>query len=320
MRLSLAIAALALVTLATPDAHAQSYPSKPIRLIVPFTPGGGVDINARLVAQKLTQYLGQQVIVESRPGAGTNIGNEYVAKSAPDGYTLLINSGAMAINMALYKNLGYDTMRDFVSISLFSESPNVLVVHPSLPVRNAKEFVALAKSKHGAMNYSSSGAGTTQHLSGVLFNLRTGTNLVHVPFRGTAPSLTAVVGGEVELTFANIPAISAFMKAGRLRGLATTGTKRAAQLPDVHTLKEDGIDVEVTVRYGIYGPIAMPKDVVNTLSNAIAKAAHAPDTRQRLIDQGAEPVGNSSEEFTRIMKEEIVRWAEVVRVSGAKPE
>jgi tripartite-type tricarboxylate transporter receptor subunit TctC len=320
MRLSFGIAALALVALAAPDASAQSYPSKPIRLIVPFTPGGGVDINARLVAQKLTEYLGQQVIVESRPGAGTNIGNEYVAKSAPDGYTLLINSGAMAINMALYKNLGYDTMRDFVSISLFSESPNVLVVHPSLPVKNAKEFVALAKSKRGAMNYSSSGAGTTQHLSGVLFNLRTGTNLVHVPFRGTAPSLTAVVGGEVELTFANIPAISAFMKAGRLRGLATTGTKRAAQLPDVHTLKEDGIDVEVTVRYGIYGPIAMPKDVVNTLSNAIAKAAHAPDTRQRLIDQGAEPVGNSSEEFTRIMKEEIVRWAEVVRVSGAKPE
>jgi tripartite-type tricarboxylate transporter receptor subunit TctC len=320
MRLSFGIAALALVALATPDASAQSYPSKPIRLIVPFTPGGGVDINARLVAQKLTEYLGQQVIVESRPGAGTNIGNEYVAKSAPDGYTLLINSGAMAINMALYKNLGYDTMRDFVSISLFSESPNVLVVHPSLPVRNAKEFVALAKSKRGAMNYSSSGAGTTQHLSGVLFNLKTGTNLVHVPFRGTAPSLTAVVGGEVELTFANIPAISSFMKGGRLRGLATTGTKRAAQLPDVHTLKEDGIDVEVTVRYGIYGPIAMPKDVVNTLSNAIAKAAHAPDTRQRLIDQGAEPVGNSSEEFTRIMKEEIVRWAEVVRVSGAKPE
>src|SRR5215213_430892 len=190
--------------LAAPVLHAQGYPAKPIRLIVPFTPGGGVDINARLVAPKLTEYLGQSVIVESRPGAGTNIGNEFVAKSPPDGYTLLINSGPMAINMALYKKLSYDTLRDFVSISLFSESPNVLVVHPSLPVRNAKELVALAKSKRGELNFSSSGSGTTQHLSGELFNVKTGTKMVHVPFRGTAPSLTAVVGGEVMVTFANI--------------------------------------------------------------------------------------------------------------------
>ena len=226
----------------------------------------------------------------------------------------------MAINMALYKNLNYDTLRDFVPISLFSESPNVLVVHPSLPVKTAKDLVALAKSKPGAMNFSSSGSGTTQHLSGELFNLRTGTKLVHVPYKGTAPSLTAVLGGEVELTFANIPAISAFVKTGRLRPIATTGVKRAAQMPNVPTLKEGGIDIDVTVRYGIYGPIAMPKDVVNTLSAAIAKAAHSPDTRQRLLDQGAEPVGNSPEQFLKIMQEEVVRWAEVVRVSGAKPD
>jgi tripartite-type tricarboxylate transporter receptor subunit TctC len=170
------------------------------------------------------------------------------------------------------------------------------------------------------MNFSSSGSGTTQHLSGELFNLRTGVKIVHVPFRGTAPSLTAVVGGEVEMTFANIPAISSFVKAGRLRPLGTTGLKRAAQMPDVPTLKEVGIDVEVTVRYGIFAPAATPRDVVNTLATAIAKAARSPDMRQRLLDQGAEPVGNSPEAFAKIMQEEVVRWSEVVRVSGAKAD
>ena len=313
------VLALAMAACAAP-VWAQSYPTKPIRLVVPFTPGGGVDFNARLIAQKLTEYLGQQVIVESRPGAGTNIGNEFVAKSAPDGYTLLVNSGAPAINMALYKNLGYDTLRDLAMVSLFSESPNVLVVHPSLPVKTSKQFIALAKSKPGVMNYSSSGSGTTQHLSAELFNLRTGVKTVHVPFRGTAPSLTALLSGEVELTFANIPAIAGFVKAGRMRPLATTGLKRAAQMREVPTLKEEGIDVEVTVRYGVFAPIATPKEIVNTLAGAIAKGARAPDTRQRLLDQGAEPVGSTPEEFTKIMKEEIVRWAEVVRVSGAKAD
>jgi tripartite-type tricarboxylate transporter receptor subunit TctC len=320
MQLLLTYVLLALAALASPGAYAQSYPTKPIRLVVPFTPGGGVDINARLLGQKLTEYLGQQIIIESRPGAGTNIGNEFVAKSAPDGYTLLINGGSVAINMSLYKNLNYDSLRDFVAISIFSESPNVLVVHPSLPVKNAKDLVALAKARPGALNFSSSGSGSTQHLSGELFNLRTGVKMVHVPFRGTAPSLTALVGGEVEISFANIPAISSFVKAGRLRPLATTGLKRAAQMPSIPTLKEGGIDIEVTVRYGIFAPAATPRDVVNTLANAIAKAARSPDTRQRLLDQGAEPVGNSPEEFAKIMKEEVVRWAEVVRVSGARAD
>jgi tripartite-type tricarboxylate transporter receptor subunit TctC len=315
----LVIAAITLAA-AAPAAHAQSYPTKPIRLIVPFTPGGGVDINARLIAPKLTEYLGQPVIIETKPGAGTNIGNEYVAKSPPDGYTLLINSGPMAINMALYKNLGYDTLRDFVAISLFSESPNVLVVHPSLPVKTAKEFVAFAKARPGALNYSSSGSGSTQHLSAELFNLKTGTKLVHIPFKGTSPSLTSVVGGEVMVTFANIPSVGAFLKAGRLRPIATTSVKRAAQLPDVPTFRESGIDMVVTVRYGVFAPSATPKDVVNTLAGAIAKAARSPDTRQRLLDMGAEPVGNSPAEYAKIMKEEVAMWAEVVRASGAKPD
>ena len=320
MKRPLAALSLALAALASSLTCAQSYPVKPIRLVVPFTPGGGVDINARLIGPKLTEYLGQPVIIETRPGAGTNIGNEFVAKSAPDGYTLLINGGAMAINMSLYKNLSYDTLRDFVAISLFSEATNVLVVHPSLPVKTAKDFVALARAKPGAVNYSSSGSGSTQHLSGELMNLRTGTKMMHIPFKGTSPSLTSVVSGEVTATFANIPAISGFLKAGRLKPIATTSLKRAAQLPDVPTLKESGIDVEVTVRYGIFGPIATPKDIVNTLSGALAKAARSPDTRQRLLDMGAEPVGNTPEEFAKIMKEDVVRWGEVVRASGAKAD
>ena len=321
MKNSAVSAMLMIAALSAPGAHAQSYPSKPIRLVVGFTPGGGVDINARLLAPKLTEYLGQQVIVDNRPGAGTNIANEYVAKSAPDGYTLLINTAAVAINMSLYKKVNYDADKDFAPISVFSQSPNILVVHPSLPVKGVKDLVSLAKSKPGAMNFSSAGAGTTQHLTGELFKLRTGTSIVHVPYRGSAPSLTALLGGEVEMTFANIPAISSHVKSKRLRALANAGTKRSDQMPELPTLKEAGIKgVEVVVWYGILAPAATPRDVVNTLAGAITKATRSPDTRQRLLDQGAEPVGNSPEEFSKLLREELTRWTEVVRISGAKAD
>jgi tripartite-type tricarboxylate transporter receptor subunit TctC len=318
-RIASALAAAAAIS-ALP-AFGQAYPSKPIRLIVGFTPGGGVDINARLLAPKLSEYLGQQVVVDNRPGAGTNIANELVAKSPPDGYTLLVNTAAVAINMSLYRKVPFDTLRDFAAVSIFSNSPNVLVMHSSVPVRTVKELVALAKSKPGALNFSSAGSGTTQHLSGELFKLKTGTNIVHVPYKGSAPSLTALIGGEVEMTFANIPAIHSHVKSGRLRAIASTGTKRAAELPDVPIMKEAGVNgVEVVVWYGVLAPAATPRDVVNALAGAIAKAARAPETRQRLLDQGAEPVGNTPEEFSRLLKEEVARWAEVVRVSGAKAD
>jgi tripartite-type tricarboxylate transporter receptor subunit TctC len=311
----------ALLALAACGVGAQGYPTKPVRLVVGFTPGGGVDINARLLAPKLQEYLGQQVIVDNRPGAGTNIANEYVARAAPDGYTLLVNTAAVVINMSLYKKVNFDTMKDFVPISLFSQSPNILTVHPSLPVKGVKDLVALAKAKPGAMNFSSAGAGTTQHLTGELFKLRTGTQIVHVPYKGSAPSLTALLGGEVEMTFANIPAISSHVKTNRLRALANAGVKRSDQLPDVPTMAEAGIKgVEVVVWYGVLAPAGTPREIVTTLAGAIAKAARAPDTRQRLIDQGAEPVGNSPEEFAKLLKEELTRWAEVVRVSGARAD
>lgn len=316
--LKLASALAAAAVIAAPAAHAQGYPAKPIRLIVGFTPGGGVDINARLLAPKLTEYLGQNVIVENRPGAGTNIANEHVARSAPDGYTLLVNTAAVVINLSLYKKVPYEA-KDFTPVSLFSQSPNILTVHPSLPVKNVKELIALAKSKPGAMNFSSAGSGTTQHLTGELFKLRTGTNIVHVPYKGSAPSLTGLLGGEVEMTFANIPAISSHVNSKRLRALANAGQKRSPQMPEVPTLKESGVNgVEVVVWYGLLAPSATPREIVATLAGAVAKAARSPDIRQRLIDQGAEPVGNSPEEFAKIYREELTRWAEVVKVSGAR--
>ena len=301
-------------------ARAQGYPAKPIRLVVGFTPGGGVDINARLLGPKLTEYLGQPVIVENRPGAGTNIANEYVAKSLPDGYTLLVNTAAVAINLSLYKKVPFEA-RDFAPVSVVSMSPNILVVHTSVPAKSVKEFVALARSRPGQINFSSAGAGTTQHLAGELFNLRAGVKTVHVPYKGSAPSLTAVISGEVELTYANIPAISAHVKSGRLRPIANLGPKRSGQLPQVPTMAEAGVKgVEVVVWYGVFAPAATPRDVVNKLAETIARAARSPDLQQKLLDLGAEPVGNTADEFAKLFREEIARWAEVVKVSGARAD
>ena len=316
-RLWIVAAALAL---SGASALAQTYPSKPIRIVVGFTPGGGVDINARLLAPKLSEFLGQPVIVENRPGAGTNIANELVAKAAPDGYTLLINTPAVAINMALYRKLPYDTLRDLVAVSIFSEAPNILVVHNGVPARDVSEFVALARAKPGTLNYSSAGSGTTQHLAGELLKLRTGTDIVHVPYKGTAPSLTSLVAGEVDMSFANIPAILQHVKAGRLRPLASTGTKRAELMPDVPTMKEAGVDVEVTVWYAVLAPAATPREIVGTLAGAIMKAARSPDIRQRLLDQGAEPVGSTPEEFDRVLRAEVAKWQEVIGAAGIRAD
>ena len=300
--------------------QAQAFPTRPIRLVVGFTPGGGVDINARLLAAKLSELLGQPVIVDNRPGAGTNIANEYVAKAAPDGYTLLMGTPALAINMSLYKNLSYDTLRDFVAVSMFSQSPNILVVNSSSPARSMGELIALARAKPGVLNYSSAGAGTTQHLAGELLKLRTGTNIVHVPYKGSAPSLTALIAGEVDLSFANVPAILQHVKSGRLRPLASTGTRRSELMPDVPTMQEAGLGVEATVWYGVFAPAATPRAVVSMLADAIVQAARSPDIKQRLVDQGAEPVGDAPAEFDRILRKEVAKWGEVIRISGIQVE
>jgi tripartite-type tricarboxylate transporter receptor subunit TctC len=301
--------------------HAQQFPSRPVRLVVGFTPGGGVDIAARTLAPKLSELIGQPVLVDNKPGAGTNIANEFVAKSAPDGSTLLVNTSAIAINMALYRNLPFDTLRDFAPVSIFSESPNILVVNSKLAAANMKDFLAMARAAPGKLNYSSAGSGTTQHLSAELLKLRTGISMVHVPYKGTAPSLTALIAGEVDMTFANIPAILQHVKGGRLRPLASTGPKRAEMMAEVPTMKEAGVNgVEVTVWYGVLAPAATPKEMVAGLAGAVAKAAQDPEMRKRLAEQGAEPVGNTQEEFAKILRDEVAKWAEVVKVSGAKAE
>jgi len=309
-----------LALLAAHPALAQGdYPAKPVRMIVGFAAGGISDVLGRAVAITLSKQLGQQVVVENKPGAGTNIANELVAKSPADGYTLLFTSPAVAINMSLYRAPPYDALRDFAGVAIFSESTNLLVVPASLPVQSVKELVALAKDRPGSLNYSSAGQGTTQHLAGELFKLRTGTDIVHVPYKGSAPSLTALIAGEVQLSFVNPVAAGPHVKSGRLRALAVAGAKRTALLPDVPTMKEAGVEgVEVPLWYGLLAPKATPRDIVRTLAKAVASASHSAEMRQKLAQDGAEPVGNTPAEFDRQLREEIARWAEVVRVSGAK--
>jgi tripartite-type tricarboxylate transporter receptor subunit TctC len=302
-------------------ALAQTYPARPIKLLVGFTPGGGVDINGRLLARKLSELLGQQVVVENRPGAGTNIANELVAKAAPDGYTLLINTAAVAINMSLYKNLPFDTLRDFVPVSVFSESQNFLVVNAQAPLRSASDVIAAARARPGALNYASAGSGTTQHLAAELFKLRTRTDIVHVPYKGSAPSLTALIAGDVDMVFINVPAILQYVKSGRLRALAAAGARRSDLLPEVPTLKEAGVEgVEVVVWYGVLAPAGTPKEIVGVLANAIARAAWSPDVKQRLLEQGSEPVGNTPEEFGVLLRDEVAKWGEVVKAAGMRAE
>jgi len=301
-------------------AAAQTYPTRPVRLVVGFPPGGGTDILARMLAPKLSETFGQQFVVENRPGATTNIASELVARSAPDGHTLLFTTSALAINMSLYKNLSFDALRDFAPVSVFAESPNLLVAHQSAGA-SVKELLAQAKAKPGHMNYSSAGSGTTQHLAGELFKARTSSYIVHIPYKGTAASLTAVIAGEVHFSFANVPAILGHVRSGRLRAIAVLAPRRSDLMPEVPTMKEAGVEgVEVSVWYAMLAPAAAPREVVRTLNDAVVRAARAPDLKQRLVEQGAEPVGNSAEEFGKLLRDEVARWAEVVRISGAKAE
>jgi tripartite-type tricarboxylate transporter receptor subunit TctC len=319
MKILVSLVAGLTAALAFGSAWAQSYPQKPVRVLVGFTPGGGTDINARLLAPKLAEYLGQQFVVENRPGAATNLATEVVAKSPGDGYTLLFTTSALAINASLYKGLRYDAVRDLAPVSVLCQSPNLLVAGPGTAAKSVAELIAEARAKPGALNYSSAGSGTSQHLAGELFKLRSGINVVHVPFKGTDPSLTAVVAGDVQFSFANIPAIMA--KGGRLRPLAVAGNERSALMPDVPTMKETGVDgVEVPVWYALLAPASTPRGIVQALAAAAIRAARSPDLSKRILDKGEEPVGNTPEEFEKMLRADVARFAEVVRLSGAKAE
>ena len=302
------------------DAIAQSYPSRPVRLVVPFPAGGTTDILARAMAEKLSGALGQQFVVDNRPGAGGNIGSDIVAKSQPDGYTLLMGTvGTHAINPSLYPKMPYDHVKDFVPVVLVAGVPNVLVVNPTVPAKTVAELIALAKEKPGTINFASSGNGTSIHLSGELFKLLAGVQIAHVPYKGSAPALTDLIGGQVQIMFDNLPSALPHIKGGKLRALAVTSSKRAPALPDLPTIAESGVaGFEASSWFGILAPAATPRDIVQRINAEANKALHAPDMREKLLAQGAEAVGNSPEFFADYIRTETVKWAKVVKDSGAR--
>lgn len=306
------------LTGATAAQAQESYPSRPIRIVVPFTPGGTSDILARSVGQKLFEAFGQPVIVDNKPGAGANIGAEFVAKSAPDGYTLFILSTVHAINASLYKRLAYDPLRDFSPISMIASTSQVVVVDPALPVKTLAELVAYAKAHPDELNYSSVGSGSQPHLSTVLFTSLTGTKMTHVAYRGAAEAMTALIGKQVQLTFATAPSAVPQVKAGALRALAVTTPKRIAALPDVPTAIEAGVPgLEVVGWNGLVGPPGLPGSIVTKLHDGLVRILAEPALRQSLIDQGADPETNTPREFAAYIKAEVEKWAKVVKESGA---
>jgi tripartite-type tricarboxylate transporter receptor subunit TctC len=321
MRLAHRIAALVFSLGAVGTAFAQgAYPSKPIRIVVPFAAAGTTDILARAVGNEMQKAMGQPVVVENRPGAGGNLGSDVVAKAAPDGYTLLVGAvSPQAINVTLYPKMPYDVMRDFVHITLIAAVPNVLEVHPSVPVKTVKELIALAKSKPGQLTYASSGSGTSIHLSAELFKTMAGVDMLHIPYKGSGPAITDLVGGQVQLMFDNLPSSIAQIKAGKLRAIAVTTLKRSPALPDVPTIAESGLPgYDASSWFGMHAPAGTSKDIVQKLYQVVSKSLHTSEMTERLATQGAEAVGNTPEEFTEFVRAEIAKWAKVVKASGAR--
>lgn len=301
---------------------AEDYPVKPLRIVVGFPPGGINDIVARVVAEKLGQSLGQTVIVENRPGAGGTMGADWVAKSKPDGYTLLMGSVSnIAMAQSQYKALPYDPAKDFVPVVLVAAAPNVLVVNPEFPVQSVKDLIALARQKPGGINYASAGLGTSNHLTVELLQVMTGTTLNHVPYKGDAPGTADVVAGQVPVIFPTLPVALPFIKAGKLRPVAVSSAERSSLLPDVPTVAESGglPEFEVSVWVGILAPAGTPKEIVSRLNAEIVKIVRVPNVRERLAGLGAEPVGDSPEHFSAYIKTELVKWAKVAKAAGITP-
>ena len=322
MRTLIAIGIAACASLCTGIVTAQEYPTRPIRLVVPFTPGGTTDILARLLSVRLGEAWGQQVIADNRPGAGGNIGVELTAKSAPDGYTIVMGHiGTFGVNPTLYAKLPYDPIKDFQPVTLIAMVPNMLAVNPSLPAKSVRELIALAKAKPGSLNFGSGGNGSAAHLAGEYFKLLTKINIVHIPYRGTAPAVTDLISGQIGMIITGVPALLPQFKAGRVRGLAVATAQRLTLLPDLPTIAEAGVPgYEATQWYGILVPAATPRAIVNKLHEGIVQMLARPDTKERLAAEAAVPVGNTPEEFAAYIKSEIARWAPVVKASGAKPD
>jgi tripartite-type tricarboxylate transporter receptor subunit TctC len=301
-------------------AWAQAYPTRPVRLVVGFPPGGGTDITARLIGQWLSERLGQQFVIENRPGAGSNIATEGVARAAADGYTLLLVSAAHAINATLYDRLNYNFLRDIAPVAGIIRVPNVMEVNPSLPPKSVSEFIAYAKANPGKVNYASGGNGTAQHLSGELFKMMTGVVMVHVPYRGDAPALTDLIGGQVQVMFGSIPPSVEHIRAGKLRALAVTNATRSEALPDIPTVSDFVPGYEANAWYGIGAPRNTPAEIVDKLNKEINAALSDPKIKARLADLGGTVLSGSPADFGKLIADETEKWGKVIRAANIKPE
>ena len=306
--------------IATPAA-AQTYPAKSVRVIVPYAAGGNTDFTARAIGERLTPVFKQQVIVDNRPGGATNIGTEAVARAAPDGYTLLMGGASNAINMSLYNKLPYDTLRDFDPIILCVQGANVLVVHPSVPAKNLKELIALAKAQPGKLNFASSGLGSSNQMAGELLKVMAGINIVHVPYKGNAPAITDLLGGHVEMNFSGVPALVPHISSGRVRAIAIGSLKRFPALPQVPTFDESGLKgYEATTWFGLLAPAKTPKEIVTRWNVEVDKILKSAELRERFINDGLEPMGGSPESFTKFIRSEIDKYAKVIKAAGIKKQ
>ena len=306
--------------LGTGFAAAQSYPARTVRVIVPYAAGGNTDITARAIGGKLAEVFSQQVIVDNRPGGATNIGSELAAKAAPDGYTLFMGGASNAINMSLYARPPYDTLRDFAPITLCVKGANVLSIHPSLPVKNLKELIALAKTRPGQLNFASSGLGSSNQMAGELLKVMAGINIVHVPYKGNAPALTDTVAGHVHMIFSGVPALVPHIQSNRLRAVAIGSLKRFQAIPEVPTFDESGVKgYEATTWFGLMAPVKTPKDVVARLNSEVTKIIASLEITKRFINDGLEPIGNSQAEFAQFIRDEIAKYAKVIKAADIKP-
>jgi tripartite-type tricarboxylate transporter receptor subunit TctC len=302
-------------------AAAQQYPTKAIRFVVPFAPGGGTDIIGRVVAQALNDALGQPVVVDNRGGAGSTLGTEIVAKSPADGYTILFGNISLAFNATLYTKLRYDTIRDLAPISLSAVQPNILVIHPGLPAKNLKEFIELARAHPGKYNYASAGTGSGTHLAAELLKLQTKIDIVHVPYKGTGPALTDLLGGQINMMVSTFASALPHVKSGRMRALGVTTAKRSPAAPDVPTLIEGGVaGYDYSTWYGLLAPAGTPKPIIDMLNTTNRKVLARDDIKQKLESQGVDPIVNTPAEFSAYMKSETEKWGKVVKATGAKAE
>ncbi|MGB6102847.1 MAG: tripartite tricarboxylate transporter substrate binding protein [Pusillimonas sp.] len=306
---------------ASATAAAADYPSKPIRLIVPFSAGGTSDFLARTVAEKLGADLGTTVVVDNRPGAGGNIGSNMVANANPDGYTLVLGTvGTHAINQSVYKDMPFDAVQDFAPISLIAAVPNMLVANPSVQANSVQELIALAKDKPGEITFASSGNGSSIHLSGEMFKSLAGVDMLHVPYKGSGPAVIDLLGGQVDIMFDNMPSALPHVQAGKLKALAVTTGERSEAAPELPTIAEEGVkDYEATAWFGLLAPAGTPADIIDKLNAEIVKILDMPDVKKRLAEQGAKAVSNSPEEFASYIKAELKKWADVVKSSGFEP-